>query len=76
MTFTMPSFPRDRSVGLEYLFVPSLRGLAQIFIIASTNIIVFPIPDGNTEGPPKPTKTIPAPPLPGVDGKSTLRSAR
>jgi len=48
----------------------------QIFIIASTNIIVFSIPDGNAEEPPKPVRTVPAPPIPGVDGKSTLRSAR
>jgi len=48
----------------------------QIIIVTSANIMVFPIPDGNPNKPLEVIKTIPVPPIPGVDGKSTLRSAR
>jgi hypothetical protein len=39
-------------------------------------MMAFPIPDGNAEEPLKAIETIPVPPISGVDGKFTFRSAR
>ena len=48
----------------------------QLVIITSASIMAFPIPDGDPGKPLEVIKTVPVPPIPGVDGKSTFRSAR
>ncbi|KAF9651281.1 WD40 repeat-like protein [Thelephora ganbajun] len=65
-----PAAPR---VEIEEDIYDAIFSSKQIIIVTSTNIMVFPIPDGDADRPLEAIKTVPVPPIPDVGGKSTFR---